>query len=144
MDQVYENIWIGDISDAREISMKDKGISTVITVCQDSVADNIGCQYYFFEMSDGPDNRYGGDHSYSMYSEAADTLYESVNNNDKTLIHCHKGQSRSVSVVVGVMGRIEGLTAETALSRIKQKRTQADPDELLLDHAEKYINSHIK
>lgn len=139
MDEVYENLWIGDISDAQEESMGSRGISTVITVCQDSVEDNIGCDYHYYNMSDGPDNKYGGDHGYSIYSQASNRLYDSIRNGDKVLIHCHRGRSRSVSVAAGVIGRLEGTSADDALSTIKNSRPEANPDELLMEHARTYV-----
>lgn len=142
MDKVASNLWIGDISDAQEESMKEYGINKVITVCQDSVEDNIGCEYVHYNMSDGPQNSYGGDHSFDLYKEATDELYQSLSNNRKTLIHCHKGQSRSVSVAVGAIGRLENKSSEEAFGKIKEGRPQANPDELLIEHAERYISEN--
>lgn len=142
MDRVSTNLWVGNISDAQEESMKSYGIQKVITVCQDSVQDNIGCEYHHYNMSDGPDNSYGGDHSFELYEKAADNLYRSLSNSTKTLIHCHKGQSRSVSVAAGAIGRLENKSFEEAFNKIKSKRTQANPDELLRDHARDYIQAN--
>lgn len=139
MDKVYENLWIGDISDAQEKSMKSRGINTVITVCQDSVEDNIGCNYFEYNMSDGPDNKYGGDHGYEIYKRAADNLYNRLEQGDSVLIHCHRGRSRSVSVAVGVIGRMKSISADSALTLVESNRPEADPDQLLIEHAKKYI-----
>lgn len=139
MDQVFPNLWIGDISDAHEESMKQYGIERVITVCQDSVQDNIGCEYEHYNMSDGPQNSYGGDHSFDLYREAADDLYKSLSDDRKTLIHCHKGQSRSVSVAVGAVGRLNNKSVEQSLKEIKEGRPEAQPDDLLIEHARNYI-----
>lgn len=141
MDKVYKNLWIGDIDDAREEPLGDFGIQRVITVCQDSVSDNIGCDYTHYNMSDGPDNKYGGDHSYEIYQEATDDLFNYLQSGDKVLIHCHKGQSRSVSVAVGAISRLKGISPSEALDLIENNRPEVDPDDLLIQHAEKYVST---
>lgn len=142
MDKVHNNIWISNKASVHEESLSDYGINYVITVCQDSTEDNVGCGYKQYNMSDGPNNKYGGKHDYETFRKAADKLYDKVSSNNTVLIHCHRGQSRSVSVAVAVVGVIEDLTTDNSLQYIKNSREQADPDELLLNHAEKYINNN--
>lgn len=140
MDRITENIWIGDISDAQTESMSEYGITRVITVCQDSVEDNIGCEYSYYNMSDGPDNKYGGRHDYDYFASAADELLNAVQDGQKTLIHCHKGQSRSASVLIAVLGRLRGMTYEESESYVSQRR-DINPDEILVQHARDYIQN---
>lgn len=142
MDRVYNNIFVSDISSVHEKSLSDYDINSVITVCQESTEDNVGCEYKHFNMSDGPDNKYGGRHDYEIFKESADYLYNKVASDKTVLIHCHKGQSRSVSVTVAVIGVLEGMNAQDSLSHIKSSRPQAEPDELLMEHAQKYINNN--
>lgn len=139
MDQVADNLWISDITDVREESMGSRGIKKVITVCQDSVEDNVGCKYSYYCMSDGVYDGYGGDNSFELYQKAADDLYQSVHGGTKTLIHCHMGQSRSVSVAAGALGRLKNISFEEAFDIIESRRPQAHPDSLLKEHAIKYI-----
>lgn len=140
MNEIINGIWIAGIQAVREQSTQR--FDTVITVCQESVQDNIGCTYEWFNMADGPDNTYGGDASYDMFLEASNAMYNAVTNNDTTLIHCHKGQSRSVSVAAAVIGRINNTSFDTALTLITAFRPQANPDELLQTHGRRYINEH--
>lgn len=144
MDKVYDNLWIGSISDAQTEPLDEYNINAVVTVCQDSVEDNIGCDYYYYNMSDGPDNKYGGDHSYNMYKNATDKLYHLLVDGSCVLIHCHKGRSRSVSVAIGALCRIENINPDSALDLIKENREIADPDDLLLKHSRRYYNDHNK
>ena len=141
MNEILNGIWISGIQPVREASTHR--FDTVITTCQESVADNIGCNYGWFNMADGPDNTYGGDASYSTFEDAADMLYTAVINDDTVLIHCHKGQSRSVSVAAAVLGRVEEVRFDTALDFITMFRPQANPDELLQTHGRRYISKHI-
>lgn len=142
MDEVYEDLWIGDIQDAREEALGEFGINKVITVCQDAVGSNIGCEYTHHNMSDGPDNKYGGDHSFNIYQEATNELFRAIQAGKTVLIHCHKGQSRSVSVAMGTITRLNSVSASEALNTIKQNRPQANPDKLLVEHAERYAELH--
>jgi protein-tyrosine phosphatase len=119
-------------------------LDSVITVCQDSVEDNISDEqnYAQFCMADGPHNSYGGDHSYEMFAAAADTLYEALASGDSVLIHCHIGQSRSVSVAVAALGRLLDIPRHEAYDIVKNYRPQAHPDKLLMGHASTYIEHH--
>ena len=137
MDNVYENVWIGDIQDVREgdTSRFDR----VITVCQDSVEDNVGCSYEWYNMADGPHNVYGGDSSYEIFHEAGISLLGSVTYGEEVLIHCHMGQSRSASVAIAVIGVFVG-SYEEAYNIVEGARPQIHVEPLLQQHAKKFID----
>lgn len=142
MNEIIHGIWISDIQSVREESTQR--FNTVITVCQERVGDNIGCRYEYFDMADGPENTYGGDASFDTFEDAADELHDAVQRDDTTLIHCHKGQSRSVSVAAAVIGHIEQIHFTDALEIVATHRPQANPDELLQTHGQAYImNNHV-
>lgn len=134
---------VTNITDACETS-KDP-FDRVITVCQDSIEDNISddLTYNFYCMSDGPHNGYGGDHSYGLFADAATTLYEALAAGETVLIHCHAGQSRSVSVATAALGRLCDLNRSDALNLVHRYRiTHHNPDRLLMEHAEQYLDEH--
>jgi protein-tyrosine phosphatase len=136
---------ITNITEACQMPKDD--LDRVITVCQDSIKDNVpeSVEYSFYCMSDGPANEYGGNHSYAMFAEAADELYEALTTDETVLIHCHAGQSRSVSVATAVVGRMLDLSRSDALDLIHRYRiTQHYPDRLLMDHASQYISEHTE
>ena len=135
-------LYISGIVAAREEPTSH--LDRVITVCQDSVEDNISDQqeYDFFCMSDGPHNGYGGDHSYEMFSRAANILFMALEDGESVLIHCHMGQSRSVSVAVAAVGRLLGISRTEAYDLVQHYRPQAHPDALLMGHASTYIEQH--
>jgi protein-tyrosine phosphatase len=139
MDRITDSVWIGDISDAQTESMSDYGITKVITVCQDSVKDNIGCGYSHYNMSDGPDNKYGGRHDYEYFKSATEELLDSLREGNKTLIHCHKGQSRSASVLIAALGEFKSMSYTEAEEYVSSRRPQINPDEILVKHAKNYI-----
>lgn len=140
MRQVTDQLWIGDIADAQQKSMREYDIDTVITVCQDNVSDNIGVEYHHFNMSDGASD-YGGDSSYELFEKAADMLLAALWRGDTVLIHCHVGMSRSVSVATAVLALYEDISFEAAYNRCRMSRAHSHrPEQLLLDHARRYID----
>lgn len=134
---------ITNITEARTIDKS--GIDRVITVCQDSIEDNVSdeCVYSYHRMSDGPDNAYGGYHSYYMFEQAADELYEALAAGEAVLIHCHHGTSRSVSVASAALGRLLDVRRSQAIDIIHYYRPRPSfPDRLLMSHATEYIEAH--
>ena len=133
------------ITDIRSACEEEKShIDRVITVCQDSIEDNISDEqmYHHFCMADGPHNTYGGDHSYKMFQRAANVLHSALEDGESVLIHCHMGQSRSVSVAVAALGRLLDINRTEAFDLVEYYRPQAHPDKLLIGHASTYIEQH--
>lgn len=137
MNQITENLWIGDIQDVREGDTSQ--FDRVITCCQENVEDNVGCKYDFFNMSDGPHNGFGGDHSYELFHEASIILLGALAYGEDVLIHCHMGQSRSVSVACAAIAVDENISYDWAFDIVEKNRPQAHPDPHLRSHAEKFI-----
>jgi len=126
-------------------TMDKTDFDRVITVCQDSIEDNVSSEqeYSHYNMADGPACGYGGDHSYEMFEEAADELYEALSSGETVLIHCHAGESRSVSVATAALGRLLDESRSNALALVHRYRiTSHDPDGLLLGHVDDYISKH--
>jgi hypothetical protein len=145
MDEIeYEGAGTLYISDMKAACESDKSaFDRVITVCQESIEDNIpeNVEYKYFCMSDGPHNGYGGSHSYEMFERAANVLFKALNDGKTVLIHCHMGQSRSVSVATAALGHLLEQPRRETFQQIKNCRTQAKPDQLLMGHADTYIEN---
>lgn len=73
---------------------------------QDSVEDNISCGYSQYNVSDELENKYGGRDDYDYFASTTDELLNAVQDNQKTIIHCHKGKSRSASVLIAALGEL--------------------------------------
>lgn len=132
-------LWIGGIRSVREEPTNQ--FDTIVTVCQDRVDDNVSSvqTYHYFCMSDGPDNEYGGDYSYELFSDAADTVRSALESGETVLVHCHVGRSRSVSVSMAALGAMLDIPRHEAYDIIERYRPQAHPDTLLAGHASTYI-----
>ena len=141
MNEVVDGIWVGDIVDVREESTNH--FETIITVCQDSVEDNISAEqeYHFFCMADGPlsADAYGGSYEYEMFEEAVNAVLAAE---QPVLVHCHMGQSRSVAVVTAAVAVMESMNWYDAFEQVRRYRPQAHPDGMLVENAQRYIEEY--
>lgn len=139
ISEVHRQVWIGNITAARTASMQE--YDAIITVCQDSIEDHVpeGVSYHFFEMSDGPDNVYGGRCDYPYFESAAQVMLTHLVAGHKVLIHCHAGQSRSAAVAIAALGAYEDVDYHTSFDIVKSRRPQVNPDMLLREHARDFI-----
>lgn len=137
---------ITNITKAREMIDDNTQFDTIITVCQDSIQDYVDDKnkYCHYRMADGVHNKHtSASHKYNMFEDAADTLHQKLSNGEKVLIHCHAGQSRSVSVSVAALGRLLNKSGQDTLELIHNYRfSYQDPSKILMEHANKYIREH--
>lgn len=128
-----ESIWTGTTDHADH----------VVTVCQSSVKDNIPSDqpYSYYCMSDGPhDSR--GESTYELFERAATDVWNSLRDGNTVILHCHMGQSRSVAIGVAALGRLLDIPRHESFGLIKDSRSQAHPDQLLMGHAATYIEQY--
>lgn len=139
MNRIRDNLWVTDIS-----TIRTEGVDadTVVTVCQDEVSDNVGCDYEHFNMADGEAEGYGGECSYRIFREAATRVVRSVENGNKTVVHCHMGQSRAPSVATAAVGVLDDKRFDVAYATVEDGRPQTGPNMTLLDFAKEYIEKN--
>jgi|APHM01.1.fsa_nt_gi Dual specificity phosphatase, catalytic domain. len=126
------------------------GFDVVITVCEDSVRDYIpdDTSYRYFCMADGEHGSDRGEHSYELFEMAVNRVRQARvgAQSDSTppciLVHCHMGQSRSVSVVTAALAADHEMSVETALEQVRDERPQADPNDDMLELIEQYVDVH--
>jgi hypothetical protein len=61
-------------------------------------------------------------------AEEADWVIAHLNMGERVLVHCSAGMNRSSSVCCAVLIRLEGLSAEAALERVREHHPWARPD----------------
>lgn len=144
MDHVVDTLWISDIQTVQQ--RPTDRFDTVITICQDSVEDNVGCEYHHFPLSDGPpieDSYNPGVFEYELFEAAVDTIIDHGENEDMTLVHCHAGQSRSVMALATALTVLNGGTYEDSLNTIIDARSkEIQPDGDVEAFAHRYIDEH--
>lgn len=117
----------------------------IITVCQNSIEDNVSDEqeYSFYCLSDGNNDYHEGECTYELFEQATEELYEALSDGETVLIHCHAGQSRSVSVATAALGQLLELSRSDALELVHYYRpVHQYPEMILMDFAKEYINKH--
>lgn len=140
ISQIHPKVYLTGITGVREGEIPE-AVDTVITVCQDSVEENVSPDvgYKFFNMADGPhDGR--GDGTYELFEEAADTLLERLSHGETVLIHCHVGKSRSVSVSIAALAAYEDVSYSEMRKQVEGARPQASPKETLKEYTRMYVS----
>lgn len=146
MTRVHQQVHVTDIEFLRETPLPDD-VDRVVTVCQESVTSHIpeGVAYEWYQMSDGPACGYGGDHSYRLFEMAAASVLWALEMGQTVLIHCHMGQSRSVSVAAAAICVYEEHDDPMKyMYRIKDLRATGHlPDDSLIRYAKRFVNQRI-
>lgn len=141
MNQITEQLWIGDIGDAREgdTSRFDR----IVSVCQDHAKENTAdsISYFHFNMADSPDTAgmYGGKCNYQIFEAAVDNVLYALRNEEAVLVHCHVGQNRSAAVCMAALGAHEGIPFGEAYERVEDARPMVNPMATMRQYAERYV-----
>ncbi len=61
--------------------------------------------------------------------------------NEKVLVHCHAGMSRSVTVVLAYLMKFEGFTLNNAYDYVKQKKSNISPNFSFMEQLVQFENS---
>jgi len=138
VNRIRENLWITDISTVQNTSFD---ADVVISVCQDTAADNVGCLYEHFNMADGETDGWGGRNDYDIFRDAVDTVIEHVRAGQKTIVHCHRGHSRSAAVCISAAAILDENGYRNAFNAVRRVRV-IGPDELLVEYANRYITEN--
>ena len=139
MHEVYPNVWITDISTAQTCP-KDR-FDRIITVCQDSIEDNVpdSIPYEWYNMSDGM-SEYGGDDSMALFQRATFTIIYALIVEETILVHCHAGQSRSVTTVAAAIALYDDRDVNDVISDIKDIR-DVEPNEEMVKKAQRLVEN---
>ena len=136
MDEIIDNLWLGNYDSSTDISMlKNKGIKKVLTVMD-----------YF----GGPE--YDKDFIHKRF-EIEDNCRQNIiqyfgeclnfiKGNEKILVHCLAGVSRSATIVIAYLMWTQHLKYKEALEKVKEKRPYVGPNEGFekqLEMFEKYL-----
>lgn len=139
MDQITSQIFIGDWLDGKDlVELKNNKISGILNVCPDNAAEGQALQYVFIPLGDGPGN------NFKDFERAVFELDDMIKENMKVLVHCHAGQSRSVSVVASWLSWRGKVDLLSSLNFIAQKRPQISPCKAMLEMCQQFIEKWSK
>ncbi len=132
MHKITDRIFISDWADANdEHFLHGNQIPCVLNVCREKDADNVeGVKYVFHPMHDGPPT------TVEELLSAVRTLDLLLSENDKVLVHCLAGISRSpmvVAVWIGWKHNTSYPTLEKALDFVARGRPIVDPNSYMVN-----------
>jgi protein-tyrosine phosphatase len=126
ISEILPYLYIGNMHDAQQIiALKNMGIHSIINVTRD-VKDNLkygGINRFRIPIDDTP----RVDISY-YFQDAIDFIERARENNDKVLVHCVMGISRSVTIVLAYLMIVCGYTYEDAFDYVKSIRPIINPN----------------
>ncbi len=114
MDWITPQIAIGNFLDAQQVSDEVDAILCLKEECCDEGRTDIDVLAIPLIDGRGNDRR--------QIEEAVYYIQDVVAAGERTLVHCHAGRSRSVSIVARYLMAAEGLTSCQALEKIGSKR----------------------
>lgn len=136
MNQITDNIWIGDSHDARNAeALRAAGITAILNVAHD-LRDVLGWPEFHLAhcgLIDGPGNRL------EHYVAAVNQLIAFIKDGHRVLIHCHAGHSRSVSVAIMYLDRESKFGWEHWRAYIRERRPTMLPHDPNPPHKEFHL-----
>lgn len=115
MDWITENIAIGNFLDAR--SLRESDVNAVLCLIENCCNEkNRNFDVLTVPLLDSTGN------NLKTLQEAFHFIDDVVRNNERVLVHCHAGRSRSVCVVAKYLMIQKGLATTTVLDFIASKR----------------------
>jgi len=134
MNQVSTGIYVGAESSAEDQSMlQTHDIDTVISLTHNTPATGTSTRIDI-PMVDGPQNDYQG------FLNAVETVIEAREKEQRVLIHCAAGSSRSPAVAAAAIALRTDATLNEAFNQIIDRRPETDPHDALIRHAARAID----
>lgn len=134
MTKITKYIYITDIYGVNNISLlRDKNINCIVSMTNKYVIKVSGIKYYNIIIEDTGSKNFIDDTKYII-----NELLNNIHNKEKILIHCFKGVSRSVSLVLMILIK-SGMSFYSAWILIKKKRELAEPHPGFIRQIKEYI-----
>ena len=131
LDEITENIWLGNFCSSTDISdLKNKGIKKIL-----SVMDFFGETKY--DINDFKLKRFDiEDMSRQNIIQYFGECLNFIKGEEKILVHCMAGASRSATIVIAYLMWTEKWKFEQALKYVQEKRPIVEPNEGFLKQLE--------
>ena len=122
MDQITDNIYLGDINAAHINNLKKENISKVLTV-----TDNRAPHYNKEDKINQRIIKVSDTMGTNIIKHFGECL-RFIEGDDKILIHCIAGQSRSATIVIAFIMWKQKLSFEEAFNLVNGKRKVVNPN----------------
>ncbi|KAL4502318.1 hypothetical protein ABPG72_011905 [Tetrahymena utriculariae] len=122
MSQIYDNLYLGNITTSRDPAFfKKSNIKNVLVAGKNLKRSFINqCNYHQIQISDNPTTII-----LKYWPESVQFLSSVVGN---TLVHCQGGKSRSASTVMAYVVFKENITAQESITRVRKLHKFAYPN----------------
>ena len=134
--EVYDGIYVGDLSSSlNKYALKGNGIKHVLSVlngCAENYPDDFTYNIIHVNDDDWIDIS-------NHFEECIAFIDKAITRNEKILVHCSRGVSRSVTMVLAYLIVKQGMTYDKALHTVRLKRIMANPNEGFKNQLLKYV-----
>ena len=123
MDQITETIWLGNMNSALNISyLKKEGIKKILTIADSPPEINDEKSFFIKKMVKVAD--FPNRNIIKYFGECLNFM----NGEEKTLVHCRIGTSRSATIVIAYLMWKQNMKYEEAYNYVKDKRKRIGPN----------------
>jgi predicted protein tyrosine phosphatase len=132
MDEIASGLFVGTSADAGDQSqLAEHDITTVVSLTHSEPDGGFPASLTVHRrpMMDGPQN----DHE--TFTTAVRDVLSEREVDERVLVHCSAGASRSPAVVATALALSTELTLEGAFQRLAERRSAVDPHEALIRQA---------
>jgi protein-tyrosine phosphatase len=126
MNQILDNLWIGDSDSARNLdALKREGITAVLNCAFDLDVvhpyreNSLRFEEIEYYKCGVPDSSEASAH---MLAAAVLILNDLLKRGHRVLVHCHAGRSRSVTVTAAYLAKWKATSIELQIKRIEDIR----------------------
>lgn len=138
---ITNNVYLSNLHSALDTNLlRDNNIKIVCRLSEDNNEiplsyRSMNIEFFNFEMEDN----FMFSKEIIKYSQLIYYII-TANPNKNVLVHCNEGQSRSVSAIINYICRLENITVEAALIRIKIIKKDVRPTNEFLHELKKIYN----
>lgn len=137
LSQITDNIWLGNERDAKDYELlHGLGIKNVLNVTGNipNYFEHEMCMnYHRLTATDSHDQNL-----LQHFNAGSDFINEVCKRNEKVLVHCWAGVSRSPTIILSYFIRFKGLTVKEALGIVQCRRNIVAPNLNFMGQLERY------
>ena len=123
LDKIEENLWLGNYRAAKDIKdLKTKGITKILSIVDRNVPDYNNEDGFIHKKFKVPD--FSSKNIIQYFGECLNF----IKGDEKVLVHCISGSSRSASIVIAYIMWIKKMKYEDAFKFVKDKRKCVNPN----------------
>jgi hypothetical protein len=136
-NEIINGLYLGNINSAYDIdTLKKLGITSIISVLAGFNPPYVN-EFNYLVINALDNDTTDLINQFESTNTFIDDVFEK---NEKILVHCHYGKSRSVAIIAAYLIKTFGISIPTSLDLIKSKRGCIDPKTHYIKQLNKYFN----